>query len=129
MAFGAFDAGSVLWMVQTERQPSLTNAGVRRKVATPTPPLTPPQVPRYVMVCAWPIADDGRAAGPVVNGYAERDDSRTSIDRDGTLQEHITLHLVSVPAARVRAHFAGPDYCGEMAKGRPSLAARWLDDR
>jgi hypothetical protein len=129
VAFGALDTGQVVWMAQTERQPSMAVAGARRDFATPTPPLTAQQVPRYVMVCAWPLTDDGRAAGPVVTGYAERDDSRTSIDRDGTLQENMTLHWVSVPAERVRKRFAAFDHCGAAAQGRADPAPHWLNDR
>lgn len=63
-------------------------------------------------------------------GYDERDDSRTTISRDGTQQEHVTLHWASVPSARVRDKFGKADeLCGEIARTKKSSRAHWLIDR
>ncbi len=128
VTFGVTDAGQVLWMVQTDYQPSLQPAHVKRAFATLRPPLTAEQVPRFIMVCAWPLGDDGKPGAPIA-GFAERDDTRTSIERDGTLQEHITLHWTSVSAARARDKFGKADLCGEVAKTKKSSATRWMIDR
>lgn len=51
-AFGIAEAGQIVSMGQTECQPSLQPAHVKRDFATPKPLLTPEQVPRFIMVCA-----------------------------------------------------------------------------
>jgi hypothetical protein len=48
------------------------------------------QAPK-IMTRAWPLGDAGKP-GPVSTGFAERDDTRTSIRHDGVLRQSITLH-------------------------------------
>ena len=129
VAFGIDDAGRVVWMGQTAYQPALRPAHVKREFATPKPPLTPEQVPRFVMICAWPLGDDGKPTAAPVAGYGERDDTRTSIRRDGKVSETITLHWAAVPAARVRDKFGKTDWCGEVARTKRSSAGAWMIDR
>lgn len=125
-AFGVDDAGRVMWIGQTDYQPTQGHTTVRRKFETPTPPMTTEQGPRYIMVCSWPLTEDRKPAGPIQAGYAERDDSRTSVSHDGTLQESISMSWTPVPAARARAKFAASDFCGDVAKTKNSSAPRWL---
>jgi hypothetical protein len=128
-AFGVDDAGNVTWLGQTEYQPTQTLATVRRGFFTPKPPLTNEQAPRYLMVCSWPLNDQRKIAGPISVGFAERDDSRTTSAKDGTLQESTNMHWVGVPAARAKGKFLKRDYCGEVANGTVSSAPHWLQDR
>ena len=59
-----------------------------------------------------------RGLAPVA-GYAERDDTRTSIRRDPKVSESLTLHWTGVPAQRVRDKFGKNDLCGEVARTTP----------
>jgi hypothetical protein len=128
-AFGVDDAGNVTWLGQTEYQPTQALATVRRRFSTPRPPLTTEQTPRYLMICSWPINDQRKIAGTISVGFAERDDTRTTTSRDGTLQESTNMHWVGIPAARAKGKFSKKDYCGEVAKGAASSAPHWLQDR
>ncbi|MDL2355161.1 MAG: hypothetical protein QFF03_07885 [Pseudomonadota bacterium] len=124
--FGVDDQGRVMWIGQTDYQPTQGHTTVRRNFETPAPPMTTEQGPRYVMVCSWPLNADRKQAGPIQAGYAERDDSRASVSHDGTLQESISMSWTAVPAARARDKFAAHDFCGEVAKTKNSSAPRWL---
>jgi hypothetical protein len=81
------------------------------------------------VVCAWPFGADGKPSAAPLVGYAERDDSRTSVRRDGTLKDSITLHWTGVPAARARDKFGKADLCGEVARTKKSSATAWMLDR
>lgn len=125
-AFGADDAGNVTYIGNTEYQPTQGLSSVRRKFETPKPPMTGEQAPRYLMVCSWPVNDAHKADGPITAGYAERDDSATSVSKDGTLQESLNVRWTPVPSARAKGRFSKTDYCGEVSKTGKSSAPLWL---
>lgn len=125
-AFGVDDAGNVTFIGHTEYQPTQGLSSVRRQFETPKPPMTGEQAPRYLMVCSWPVNEVHKAAGPLTVGYAERDDSATSVSKDGTLQESINVKWTPVPSVRAKEKFSKADYCGEVAKTGKSSAPLWL---
>jgi len=125
-AFGVDDAGNVTFIGRTEYQPTQSLSTVRRKFETPKPPMTGEQAPRYLMVCSWPVDDAHKANGAVTTGFGERDDSATSISKDGTLQESLNVKWTSVPSARAKGKFSKTDYCGEVARTGKSSAPLWL---
>ncbi|MEJ8846953.1 hypothetical protein [Variovorax rhizosphaerae] len=125
-AFAVDDDGKVTAVGQTAYQPTQGLSTVRREFDTPKPPMTGEQGPRYLMVCSWPLDDQRHAAGPVSIGFAERDDTRTKVSKDGTLQESLTMHWVGIPAPRAQAKFAAKDYCGEVARTGKSSAPMWM---
>lgn len=128
-AFGVDDAGNVTWLGQTAYQPTQALATVRRSFFDSKPPLTNEQAPRYLMVCSWPLNDQRKIAGPISVGFAERDDSRTTSHKDGTLQQSTEMHWLGVVASRVKDKFGKRDYCGEVAKAMVSSVPHWLQDR
>lgn len=128
-AFAADDAGNVTWMGQTDYVPNQTLASAKRKFATPTPPLKGEEIPRYLMVCSWALDDARKLSGPILVGYAERDDVRTSVSKDPKVSESITVHWAPIPSARAKAKFAKADYCGEVARTKTVLAPHWLQDQ
>jgi hypothetical protein len=125
-AFGVDDAGNITFIGHTEYQPAQGLSSVRRKFETPRPPMTGEQAPRYLMVCSWPVNEVHKTAGPLTVGYAERDDSATSVSKDGTLQESLNVKWTPVPSARAKEKFSKADYCGEVAKTGKSSAPPWL---
>lgn len=127
-AFGAMDSGEVLLLTHAPYVPSIRPAQARRAVRTPEPPLDAAELPRFVMVCAWPLPDgkDGKPGKPLA-GYAERDDANMSARKE-KFSSGLTAHWLSVPAQRAQARFAQKDWCGEVASGKPSSAPKWLLD-
>ena len=125
-AFGVDDAGNVMYIGNTNYQPTQGLSSVRREFETAKPPMTGEQAPRYLMVCSWPVNDAHKADGPLTVGYAERDDSATSVSKDGTLQESINIKWAPVPSARAKEKFSKTDYCDEVAKTGKSSAPLWL---
>lgn len=125
-AFGIVDGGPVMQLTHARYVPSLVPAGARRKVMTATPPLDAKQLPRFIMVCGWPM--EGDKAGEPVAGYAERDDANIVVSAE-KYSVGLTVTWVSVPAGRAPAAFAERDYCGEIATTGKSSAPLWLLDR
>lgn len=128
VAFGVMDNGDVYWMAQTDYRPTLQPGSARREFATPKAPLTVDQTPRYLMVCAWHLDDQRKPTGPVVTAYAERNDEATIVSKPAREQDSLTVHWVSVPAARVKARFAKADYCGDVRRTQKSAAPHWMTD-
>lgn len=124
-AFGAFDGGAVVLMTHARYVPSLVPAGIQRKVMTSTPPLDAKQLPRFIMVCAWPLKDD--KPGKFVAGYAERDDANI-VGLSEKYSVGLTVSWVSVPSNRAPAVFSQGDYCGEISTTGKSSAPLWLLD-
>lgn len=124
-SFGAMDSGEIVWVTHAAYLPSLNPAISRRVVKTPTPPLGVTQMPRFLMVCSWPVVDG--KPGPPIAGYAERDDASMSV-REGTYYVTLSAQWVAVPALRAAAKFAARDHCGEVAASQRSSVPRWLMD-
>lgn len=122
-SFGILEGGLVMLLTHARYVPSLVPAGARRKVMTAKPPLDAKQLPRFIMVCAWPV--DGDRAGKPVAGYAERDDANLVVLPE-KYAVGLTASWVSIPANRAPAAFAQRDYCGEIAKTGNSSAPLWL---
>lgn len=125
-SFGIPDGGSVMLLAHASYVPSLTPAGARRQVMTTTPPLDAKQLPRFIMVCVWPL--DGDKPGKLVTGYAERDDANMSVIPE-KYHVGLTVQWNTIPANRAPAQFAQRDFCGEIAKTGKSSAPLWLLDR
>lgn len=125
-AFGVDDAGQVMFIGNTEYEPTQVRTTVRRLFGTPRPPMTTEQAPRYLMVCSWPLDDERKIAGPLSVAYAERDDASARISKDGNLQESFSLHWVPIPAARASEKFAKADYCEDFAKTKKVSVPTWL---
>ena len=125
-SFGVPDDGAVMLLTHARYVPALNPAGVRRNVMTSTPPLDARQLPRFIMVCVWPLKGD--KPGEPVAGYAERDDANIVV----LPQKYfvgLTVQWHSIPANRAPAVFAQRDFCGEIAKAGKSSAPLWLLDR
>ena len=128
VAFGIMDSGEVLWLAQTDYRPTLQPGTTRREFTTPKAPLTLDQTPRYVMVCAWHLNEQRKPTGALVAAYAERNDEGAIIGKPAREQDSLTVHWVSVPAARVKAKFAKSDFCGEVQRSQRASVPHWLTD-
>jgi len=125
-SFGVVEGGLVMLLTHARYVPSLVPAGARRNVVTAKPPLDVKQLPRFMMVCAWPV--QGENPRQPVAGYAERDDANL-VEIPEKYAVGLTVSWVSIPANRAPAAFAQRDYCGEIAKTGKSSAPLWLADR
>jgi len=125
-AFGIPDGGSVVLLTFTPYVPSLSPAGASREVMTTKPPLDAPQLPRFVMVCAWPL--EGEKPGQAVAGFAELDEANMTILPEKYFVG-ISAMWVEIPANRAPDAFSRHDYCGEIATTGKSAAPWWLRDR
>lgn len=125
-AFGIRDGGAVMLLTHTAYVPSLVPAGSTRELMTTKPPLDLPQLPRFIMVCAWPL--DGEAAGESVAGYAELDEANVSVI-PGKYSVGLAATWVSIPAERAPAAFNQRDFCGEIASTGKTSAPWWMLDR
>jgi len=123
-AFAIVEGSGVMLLTYARYVPSLTPAGIRRKVMTATPPLQAKQLPRFIMVCAWPL--HGEKPGKFVAGYAERDEANMEMNPEKYAVGHV--RWVSIPRNRAPAAFAQRDYCGEISVTGRSSAPLWLLD-
>lgn len=124
-SFGWMDSGSVVLLAHAKVLPSIYPALAKRAVHTPKPPLDKDQLPRFVMVCAWPIVEG--KPGKASAGFAERDDANIDMRRE-KYSTSLRVNWVSVPAARGQDKFGRSDYCGEIARTSQSTAPLWLPD-
>lgn len=125
-SFGIVDGGPVLLLGHAAYLPRLMPAQVKRGFMTPRPPLTAQQLPRFMMLCVWPL--EGGKPGQPVAAHVELDEANIRIDRERSMLG-MRAYWVAISAARAPKAFAERDYCGEIAKTGRSSAAPWLLDR
>lgn len=124
-SFGFGDDGRVLLLGYAKYVPRLVPAQVQRRIRTPKPPLDEKQLPRFMMLCVWPL--EGGKPGKVLAGYVERDDANISV-HDSKFSIEISSRWESIPERRAPRAFFERDYCGEIAKAGASSAPTWLLD-
>jgi hypothetical protein len=122
-AFGWFDSGEVKLLHYVEYFPSIQFAQTQRTVHPTKLPIEMGDLPRYAMVCAWPL-EDKKPSGASIKAYAEREDANyTSTETNRHV--HITAVWRNVPVERAESKFADKDYCTEIAQSKVSSVAWW----
>ncbi|HUH87110.1 MAG TPA: hypothetical protein VL003_03555 [Pusillimonas sp.] len=121
--FGWFDSGEVKLLQYVEYLPSIQFAQSSRKLMPPKLPFDIDDLPRYAMVCAWPI-EDGKISGDPIKAYAEREDANYEV-KDMKQYVHTKAAWRNVRVKNAESRFSDKDYCKEIAHSKVSSAAWW----
>ncbi|MYN11763.1 hypothetical protein GSY71_01160 [Pusillimonas sp. TS35] len=122
-AFGWFDSGDIRLLQYVEYLPSIQFAQTHRALRPVKLPIEIEDLPRYAMICAWPI-DNGKISGPPIKAYAEREDASYAV-KETNRHMHITAVWRNVRVQNAEGKFAGTDYCKEIAESKASSVAWW----
>jgi hypothetical protein len=121
--FGWFESGEVRLLQYVEYLPSIQFAQTPRTVRPAKLPIEMGDLPRYAMVCAWPI-ENGKISGTPFKAYAEREDANYAVKE--TMQHvNITAAWRNVRAENAEGKFAAKGYCEEIAQSKVSSVAWW----
>lgn len=121
--FGWFDSGEIKLLHYVEYFPSIQFAQTSRTVRPTKLPIEIEGLPRYAMVCAWPL-EDKQPPGTPIKAYAEREDANY-VSTETNRHVHITAVWRNVPVKRAESKFADKDYCTEIAQTKVSSLAWW----
>lgn len=121
--FGRFDSGEIILMQYVEYLPSIQFAQTKRSVHPTKLPIKIDELPRYAMVCAWPL-EDGKPPGSPIKAYAEREDANSEVIQK---DQYIRINAVwrDVRATRAESKFSDKDYCTEIAQSKAAATAWW----
>lgn len=125
-AFGLMDDDRVVLLAHAKYLPSLSPALLNREVETAKPPLDLPEMPRFVMMCTWPLVGD-RPGTPLL-AYAERDDANRTITKHPKAIL-ISVYWRTIPATRAPKALVSPSLCNSMASGDERTQPLWLRTR
>ena len=122
-AFGWFDSGQVRLLQYVEYLPSIQVAQTHRVLHPAKLPIEIGDLPRYAMVCAWPI-ENGKISGAPIKAYAEREDANYTV-KETNRHVRITAVWNNVRVQNAEGKFAEKDYCKEIAESKVSSVAWW----
>ena len=121
--FGWFDSGEVKLLQYVEYLPSIQFAQTHRTLRPTKLPIEIGDLPRYAMVCAWPV-ENGKPSGDPIRAYAEREDANYAVI-EMNRNVRITAAWRNVRVKNAEGKFADRDYCKEIAESKLSSAAWW----
>ncbi|MGB3740918.1 MAG: hypothetical protein WA968_02515 [Castellaniella sp.] len=121
--FGWFDSGEVRLLHYVAYFPSIQFAQSGRTVKPTKLPIDVGDLPRYAMVCAWPL-EDGKPPGAPIRAYAEREDANYTV-KETKGHVNVTAAWRNVRVQNAEGKFADKDYCKEIAESKASSAAWW----